>query len=134
MRRIFIAEFRSSRDPTIWQRLECVNCGWDMSKQPGAFLGDAEHHLCPIEKRTLDMSEWRAIARDAFLDGRDAEAIAIIGEMEPQRYQRELERAFDVGRLRNALKEAIEVIENMRSPSTLYASGSIARWRKIGGL
>jgi hypothetical protein len=125
--KIFIVEFNSTRDPTIWKRLKCVNCGWDMIAK-GGMLHDAEQHLCPIGMRTVGIRDWRTIVRDAFLNGHDAEAIAIIAEMEPDRLRVNVQ-------LRNALAEAIAQIEqHNREYKHVTADADIDRWKKIGDL
>lgn len=129
MSKIFIVEL----DPTMtsgalrYKRVECVDCGSIMISQSGT-LHDAERHLCPIDKRTVGVRAWRAVVRDAFLDGHDAEAIAIIAEMEPDR----LRVNFQV---RAALAEALTEIErHNRDYHHVTPDADIDRWKKIGDL
>jgi hypothetical protein len=137
MRKIFIIEFgppptgpTSPWNPRLLNRMECVNCGWVMSIVDNGGMGvvKAEWHVCSIDKRTVGTRDWRAIVRDAFLDDRDAEAIAIIAEMEPDRLR-------VPSQLRKALAEAIVQIEHHnREYKHVTADADIERWKKIGDL
>src|SRR5262249_43200718 len=106
MGRHFLAIVRQRPIPrhlTMWERFECLACGWDMSSSATAergvsisdqmaTLSDVENHVCPV----VDTPHWLEVVRDAFLSGDDRRAITIIETMEPDKFA----YAAQIGQLR----------------------------------
>lgn len=134
--RHFLAIVRSvspGGDYHMWERLECLACGWDMTKE-NKLLGDVERHVCDV----VDIPHWLEVVRDAFLSGDDRRAITIIETMEPDKFR----YAEQIGTLRNALHAAILHVEMHNSDyhtvgrpvGHVTPTEVIESWKKIGGL